>query len=44
LEDQLNELSAKSITSNDVVNTQKKIQEMENTMNDNRENMEKKME
>jgi predicted nucleic acid-binding Zn-ribbon protein len=43
LEDQLNELSARSITSNDLVNTQRQIQHMENKMNENKEHMENKM-
>jgi hypothetical protein len=40
LEDRLNELSIRSIKSNDVVNTQRKIQEMEKKMGENREQME----
>jgi hypothetical protein len=39
LEDQLNDLSARSITSDELVNTQRKIQEMEKKM----EQMENKM-
>jgi hypothetical protein len=42
LENQFNELSAWSISSNNLVNTQTKIQHMENKMNGNKKKMEKK--
>jgi BMFP domain-containing protein YqiC len=51
LEDQLNDLSARSITSDELVNTQRKIQEMEknmeqmeNEMNESKEEIQKYIE
>jgi uncharacterized protein (DUF885 family) len=50
LEDQLNDLSARSIKSDELVNTQRNIQEMEkkmeqmeNNMDENKKDMKKKM-
>jgi uncharacterized protein (DUF885 family) len=43
LEDQLNDLSVRSITSDELVNTQRKIQEMEKNMDENKEEIQKDM-
>jgi hypothetical protein len=44
LEEQLNDLSARSITSDELVKSQRKIQEMEKKMDEMENNMDKKME
>jgi hypothetical protein len=41
LEDQFNDLSASLITSDEVVNTQRKIQEIEKKMDENKEEIQK---